>query len=336
MNDDAVIFRHGKASLVLADCLEWLSDRPRLSIEAVVTDPPYGLVEYSEKEQDKLRRGKGGVWRIPPSFDGHKRSPLPRFTTLTPSDLAQLESFFNEWARRLQPVLVPGAHVIVASNPLISHIVARPFAAAGLERRGEIIRLVTTLRGGDRPKNAHEEFENITVMPRSMFEPWLLFRKPLEGRVQDNLRKWKTGALRRLSPQQPFADVIVSNPTRSTERALAPHPSLKPQAFMRQVVRAVLPFGEGIVLDPFAGAGSTLAAAEALGYESIGIERDRHYFEMAEAAIPVLSRLSANGKAISREASLFPRDSASRCVSRVRHADSSENPLFELAPNTRR
>ncbi len=334
--EPAKTFRHGRALILLTDCLEWLKCREPHSIQAVVTDPPYGLVEYSAKEQAKLRNGRGGVWRIPPSFDGHKRAPLPRFTTLTSADLPHVDTFFALWARGLMPVLVPGAHVIVASNPLISHIVARPLAAAGFERRGEIIRLVSTLRGGDRPKNAHEEFTDITVMPRSMFEPWLLFRKPLEGRVQDNLRKWKTGALRRISAVQPFGDVILSHPTRAAERSIAPHPSLKPQSFMRQIVRAVLPVGEGVVLDTFAGAGSTLAAAEALGYESIGTERDPQYFNVATDAIPLLSRLSANGRAISREASLFPRDSASPSESTVRPVHSCENPLFALAPSTRR
>ena len=137
------------------------------------------------------------------------------------------------------------------------------------------------MRGGDRPKAAHEEFADVSVMPRSMWEPWLLFRKPIEGRVQDNLRRWKTGGFRRPAKDQPFGDVIASAPTRKEERALAPHPSLKPQAFLRKVVRAVLPLGEGTVLDPFAGAGSTLAAAEAIGYRSIGVERDADYFEVA-------------------------------------------------------
>ena len=52
-----------------------------------------------------------------------------------------------------------------------------------------------TMRGGDRPKGAHDEFSGVSVMPRSMWEPWLVFRKPLEGRVQDNLRKWRTGGI---------------------------------------------------------------------------------------------------------------------------------------------
>ena len=125
-------------------------------------------------------------------------------------------------------------------------------------------------------------------MPRSMWEPWLVFRKPLEGRVQDNLRKWRTGGFRRPSPQRPFGDVIRSSPTRKEERALAPHPSLKPQGFLRPLVRGVLPLGEGVVLDPFCGAGSTLAAAEAVGYRSVGIESDSEYFDMACQGIPRL------------------------------------------------
>jgi site-specific DNA-methyltransferase (adenine-specific) len=163
---------------------------------------------------------------------------------------------------------------------------------AGFEKRGEIIRLVQTLRGGDRPKNAHDEFPDVSVMPRSAWEPWGLFRKPCEGRVQDNLRKWGTGGLRRISEDAPFLDVIRSAPTRGEERKIAPHPSLKPQAFMRQIVRASLPLGRGIILDPFMGGGSTIAAARAVGYRSIGIERDRAYFLIAEKAIPTLAQMT--------------------------------------------
>jgi len=62
------------------------------------------------------------------------------------------------------------------------------------------------------------------------------------------------------------------------------------------VVRAVLPLGKGIVLDPFAGAGSTLAAAEAVGYASVGVEKDAHYFDIGCASIPKLARFQPNEK----------------------------------------
>jgi site-specific DNA-methyltransferase (adenine-specific) len=283
-----------KRLLICSDCFEWLERREPCSIHAVVTDPPYGLIEYSEKEQIKLRNGKGGVWRIPPSFDGHKRAPVPRFTVLDARDHQALHRFFWRLAILVARALVPGGNVIVASNPLLSHIVASAMSEGGLELRGYIARLTMTMRGGDRPKNAHVEFSDVSVMPRSMWEPWVVLRKPLEGRVQDNLRKWRTGGFRRPSALQPFGDVIRSRPTPKTERKIAPHPSLKPQDFLRAVVRAALPMGEGIVLDPFAGSGSTLAAAEALGYASIGIEKDPTYFAMAVKAIPALAALSVN------------------------------------------
>jgi site-specific DNA-methyltransferase (adenine-specific) len=282
--------RFGNAEIIFADCFDWLAAREDCSIHAIVTDPPYGLHEYTREQQDKLRTGKGGVWRIPPSFDGHRRSPLPRFTTLTDEQISHLGRFFYRWARLLAPKLVPGANVLVASNPLVSHIVSSSLAEAGLERRGEIIRLVMTMRGGDRPKTAHEEFPEVSVMPRSMWEPWLVFRRPLEGTARDNLRQWGTGGFRRPAAGKPFGDVIKSAPTQPNERRLAPHPSLKPQAFLRQIVRASLPLGRGVVVDPFAGAGSTLAAAECVGYPSIGVENDEHYFRMACRSIPALAR----------------------------------------------
>ena len=94
----------------------------------------------------------------------------------------------------------------------------------------------------------------------------------------------------------PFRDVIEASPARGAERRIAPHPSLKPQHLMRQLVRASLPLGEGVILDPFMGSGSTIAAAAACGLQCIGLEKNPDYFRMALAAIPLLSELKMNGK----------------------------------------
>lgn len=277
--------------ILLVDAFEWLAEAEANSIHAVVTDPPYGLIEYSPAQLEKRRNGRGGVWRIPPAFDGYRRRPLPRFTVLTDRDREALEHFFRRLAEPLMRVLVPGAQVFIATNPLVSHHVYTAFLDAGFEKRGEIIRAVQTLRGGDRPKGAHEEFDDVSVMPRSCWEPWGLFRKPCEGRVQDNLREWGTGGLRRLSKGEPFKDLIYSSPARGRERQVAEHPSLKPQHFMRRITRASLPLGKGVILDPFMGSGSTIAAATAGGLKSIGLEINPEYFELATKAIPALAEL---------------------------------------------
>jgi len=280
------------SALAIGDSIDRLNGLPENVFHAVVTDPPYGLVEYETKDHAKLVAGKGGVWRVPPTLDGSRRAPVPRFTVLDEAARARLADFIGQIAGAVSRTLVPGGHLIIASNPLVSSLAFQAIEAAGFEKRGEIIRLTATLRGGDRPKGAEAEFADVTVMPRSRWEPWGLFRKPLsEPTVSANLRRWGAGGLRRVSDTEPFGDLIASAPTRARERAIAPHPSLKPQKLMRALVRGALPLGLGIVCDPFAGGGSTLAAATRLGVRSFGVEINADYAELAIRAIRDLSEL---------------------------------------------
>ena len=275
-----------------ADCFAWLRECEPASIHAVCTDPPYGVLEFTRKEVAKLRAGRGGVWRLPPTIGGSKRDPLPRFTVLNAAQKVELRAFFHEWGKLLLPVLVPGAHVLVAGHPMLQPLVQIAMAEAGFEIRGAIMRLYYSFRGGDRPKNAEREFPEVCVTAKGAYEPWMLFRKPIAcGTVAENLRRWKTGGLRRLSADQPLPDCIASSRTPDRETAISDHPCLKPQQWMRTIVRALLPLGEGTVLDPFMGSGSTLAAASAIGYESIGVELDEDYFQLAQRAIPKLATL---------------------------------------------
>lgn len=283
----------GRSLLVHADCFEWLGAIPAHSIHAVVTDPPYGVHEYNFDQLEKRANGNGGVWRIPPSFDGNVRSPLPRFTAFNRKELDEIRRFFVEWARVAVHALRPGGHVFIASNAIISQLTFAALVEGGLEFRGELIRLVRTLRGGDRPKNAEEEFPEVSSLARGCYEPWGIFRAPMPPgmRVQDCLREFQTGGIRRRQDGLPFNDVIVSERTSKLERKLADHPSLKPQSLLRQLVYAALPLGQGVIADTFAGSGSTVAAAEAMGLVCVGVERYRSYFDQAKKSIPALKAL---------------------------------------------
>lgn len=276
-----------------ADCSTWLRSCPQNSIHGVVTDPPYGLIEFSEKERDTLRNGqRGGIWRMPPKLNGIERDPLPRFTVLTENEKNNLREYMRDWGIALLPALRPGGHVYVAGNPMLQYLIQAAMADAGYEVRTTVMRLYVGLRGGDRPKLAEQEFPEVSVTPRGGYEPWMLFRKPIsEKTVAANLRKWGTGGLRRLAREKPFPDVIQSGRTPEIESQLSIHPTMKPQHLLRILVRSVLPLGEGVVLDTFAGSGSTLAAAEAIGYESVGIELDQHYYAEALETIPLLAKI---------------------------------------------
>ena len=158
--------------IVHADCSDWLSRLPENSLHAVVTDPPYGVREYDAHELEKRENGRGGVWRLPPAFDGSVRAPLPRFTALDARDRQRISEFFTDWARLTVRALRPGGHVIIAANAFMASMLYEALSGGGLEFRGQIIRQVRTLRGGDRPKNAENEFPDVSSMPRGCYEPW--------------------------------------------------------------------------------------------------------------------------------------------------------------------
>lgn len=281
-----------------AEALAWMRGQKSASYHAVVTDPPFTSMEFDPANVAKLRAGRGGVWRKPPKLGGSQRAPLPRYTVMTAEDRRRLLEFMAAWYVEVARLLVPGGHAFVAAATATERYLFPPAEGSGLERRGTVARLVQTLRGGDRPKLAEEEFPDVCTSPRSAWEPWAIFRTPLSERtVAQNLRRHGAGALRRDADGLPFCDVIRSAPTGKAERALSPHPSLKPQRLMRRLVRASLPVvdrsgvGVGVVLDTFAGGGSTLAAAEYLGVESVGVELDASFYESARGGIVALSRL---------------------------------------------
>ena len=122
----------GQSRIIHADCLEWLGRIPENSIHAIVTDPPYGVKEYEFDQIDKRANGNGGVWRIPPSFDGNIRAPLPRFTALDRKERESLRRFFLEWTKVVVHALRPGGHVFIATNAFLSQLVMISLLAMSL------------------------------------------------------------------------------------------------------------------------------------------------------------------------------------------------------------
>ena len=79
--------------------------------------------------------------------------------------------------------------------------------------------------------------------------------------------------------------------TNDTTPAKNSHPTVKPIELMKYLCRLVTPKG-GTVLDIFMGSGSTGMAAKDEGFDFIGIEKDKEYFQIAEQRIKVTAPLS--------------------------------------------
>lgn len=99
------------------------------------------------------------------------------------------------------------------------------------------------------------------------------------GLREAGLREAVTGSLQ--GGGEGCADPVSA---RFTKVCRNTHPTVKPTALMRYLCRLVTPPG-GIVLDPFAGSGSTGKAAQLEGFRFIGIEREPEYFDIARARI---------------------------------------------------
>ena len=83
--------------------------------------------------------------------------------------------------------------------------------------------------------------------------------------------------------KQPSMNGGVGNPyNRGAKPVVNHHPTVKPVALMRYLVRLVTP-PDGVVLDPFCGSGSTLVGALQEGFRYIGIEKDPDYVNIAYA-----------------------------------------------------
>jgi DNA modification methylase len=89
------------------------------------------------------------------------------------------------------------------------------------------------------------------------------------------------GMPERVGKSMSGAETRPGKPTNHPTRANF-HPTVKPLALMQWLIRLVTPPG-GTILDPFAGSGTTLAAAALEGFDAIGIELTDDYLPIIEA-----------------------------------------------------
>ena len=74
------------------------------------------------------------------------------------------------------------------------------------------------------------------------------------------------------------------SPRNMNADAKNPHPTVKPTELMRYLCRLVTPPG-GLIVDPFAGSGSTGKAAILEGFQFVGFELDPQYTAIANARV---------------------------------------------------
>jgi DNA modification methylase len=308
-------------ALIEGEALTTLAKLPDACVDAVVTDPPYGIGFNDE------------------AWDG---TDIRRVTGRQSGSGDAFERWTENWARECARVLKPGGYLLAFGAPRTFHRLVAGVERSKLEVRDQLLWLYAQ----GMPKSRRLAGGLGTAL-KPAFEPILLARKPFEGRTTDNLTSFGTGALNidagRVGDAEHWpAHIVLSHsescsdsacsldcPAGEIDRASAPrrlsrlffcakatraereagceqlpersatlftdparplrvrrnsHPTVKPLALMRWLVALVTPSG-GLVLDPFSGSASTGAAAVLENRRFLGIEREAEYVDIACARL---------------------------------------------------
>jgi len=303
--------------LLEADALLALAKLPDACVDAIVTDPPYGI-DFAGEAWDgvDIRRS---------SHDGLSANEAFERWTLV-------------WAREARRVLKPGGHLIAFGAPRTFHRLVSGIEDSGLEVRDQLLWLYAQ----GLPKSRRLAGGMATAL-KPAYEPILLSRAPLAATTPQNLEEWGTGALgteaTRVNGYWP-AHVATAHAEHCTGTTCASdcpvgmlegqrqnlsrmffcakatkqerevgceqlpaqlaklynghhhsarvrrntHRTVKPIALMRWLVALMTP-PDGVVLDPFTGSGSTGAAALLEGRQFVGVEREPEYIDIACARL---------------------------------------------------
>jgi DNA modification methylase len=306
--------------LIEGDALTLMAKLPENSVDAIVTDPPYGISFHSE------------------AWDG---ADIYRAAHKDGEGLSDGEAFARwtqVWAAECLRVLKPGGHMVAFGAPRTFHRLVAGVEDSGLQVRDQLLWVYAQsvpktrkLPGG------------LASMLKPAYEPILLARAPLVGTTMGNLEEWGTGALNieaarvncywpanlslshapacaedrcsdgcpaglldaarpDLLPSRLFfcakaskrereegcdelplrQDQLYSRPALRLRRNI--HPTVKPVEVMRWLVGLITPPG-GVVLDPFTGSASTGVAAVMEDRMFLGIEREGRYVDIACARL---------------------------------------------------
>jgi DNA modification methylase len=170
-----VATHHRRWRVIHSDCLTALPKQAAASIDAVVTDPPYGITAVGMK------------WDTPRRLDparppGHRHSR-------TNSSVA-FHTFCAEWARQCLCVLKPGGHLAAFGSPRTCHLLAQGIEDAGFELRDTLM----WIQGNGFPGSRKLTGGRGTGL-KPAYEPIILARKPLAGTLDQTLTQHGTGAL---------------------------------------------------------------------------------------------------------------------------------------------
>lgn len=289
-------------TVLAGDCVEVMKTLPENSISACLTDPPYNYEFIGHKwDQEEIDRRKARVndkgsktlvKNIPygSGLAGGVRNA--RWYERNRQNILEYENWCFDWGKELFRVCKPGATVAVFnSTRTVAHV------QVALERAGFYARdIIVYRRSSGIPKGVNiekqmekkgadnpEDWRGWHSCLRNEWEAICVLQKPLVNNYTETVMKYGTGLFYTETPDGGFQSNILESLPREKTDDFNVHCTVKPLSLMERLVEIFVPSNEGsIVLDPFAGSGTTLVAASNLGVDYIGIELVSEYLPIIE------------------------------------------------------
>lgn len=201
------------ADVYHGDCIDVMRELPDGSVDAVVTDPPYGIRFMGESWDgaDIVKRQERGKATSPMPAgiggpNGGYRSlaaEAGRYNRSLKASLAFMD-WSKEWASECYRLLKPGGHMLAFGSPRCYHQLGMGLELAGFEIRDTIAWLFgqgfpksldVGKAVGKKEREAERTWAGWGTALKPAFEPCVVARKPIVGSVADNVLTHGTGAL---------------------------------------------------------------------------------------------------------------------------------------------
>lgn len=161
------------AQLLQGDCLEILATLEAESVDAIVTDPPYGIGFHNEHwDSRSIREAAARVGR----------------DRLTPNEAFEVWS--RIWASECRRALKPGGFLAAFGSPRTFHRLACGIEDSGLEIRDTLM----WIYGTGMPRSRRYPGGRSTTL-KPAFDPIILARRPIAGTTAETIERFGTGAL---------------------------------------------------------------------------------------------------------------------------------------------